>query len=55
MGSTQAFHENGEQHQKQAVVDEYVGLLVRARISRIVSVLNRSATLDVSTADRISE
>ena len=38
-----------------SVVGEYVGLLVRTRISRIVSVLNRSATLDVSTADRMSE
>jgi hypothetical protein len=29
--------------------------LVRVKISRIVSVLNRSATLEVSTADKMSE
>jgi hypothetical protein len=55
MGNTHDFHENGAQHQKQDVVGEYVGVRVRPRISLMVSVLNLSATLDVSTADKISE
>jgi hypothetical protein len=55
MGRTQALHAKGEQHQKQAVVEEYTGQRARLSISRMVSVLKRSATLDVSTADRMSE
>jgi hypothetical protein len=38
----------------QAEVAPYVGDRVRVRISFMVSVLNRSATRDVSTVDRIS-
>jgi hypothetical protein len=54
MGRTVAFQGNGWQHHIQEEVAPYVGDRVRFRISFIVSVLNRSATLEVSTVDRIS-
>lgn len=55
MGVTHGFQEKGEQHQKQAVVFEYVGLLVRDKTSFIISVLNLSEIVDVSTIRKISE